>query len=74
MSEKTIIRCEGWTKIGAFQMGGYAGWRQCENDAVVVLKVKQDGGKITDQPSCNGCWKKGKEKKNVEIVETVEVL
>ena len=74
MSDETIIRCEGQTKIGAFQMGGYAGWRQCENDAVVILKVRQDKGKITDQPSCSKCWERGKKFSNVEIVETVEVL
>ena len=74
MSEETIIRCEGWTRIGAFQMGGLAGWRQCENDAVVILKVRQDEGKITDQPSCDICWERAKKFTNVEIVETVEVL
>ncbi|KKK76129.1 hypothetical protein LCGC14_2866780 [marine sediment metagenome] len=74
MKEKDTIRCEGQTKIGAFQMGGYAGWRQCENDAVIILKVRQDKGKITDQPSCDVCWKRAKKYTNVEIVENVEVL
>lgn len=56
MSKK---RCEGWTRTGGAFTLGPVSWSQCPNDAVVKLKVKQEG-RISLQPACLICWDKGK--------------
>ncbi len=59
------MRCEGWTLPGSFMTLGPRTWRQCENEAIVILEVKQE--KIEKQPACMDCWKRG-------IKEGIEVL
>lgn len=54
------MRCEGWTLPGSFMTLGPRTWRQCENEAVVMLEVEQE--KVEKQPACTDCWKKGIEK------------
>lgn len=53
------MRCEGWTRHGGAFTLGPATWSQCENDGVVLLRVKQD--KVETLPACTGCWGKIKE-------------
>ena len=71
-TETTSIRCEGWTRIGAFIMGGTPGWQQCKKDAIVILTVTQDEGEVTEQPACLSCWEEGK-KHNIPISNAVPV-
>ena len=60
MSEK--VRCEGYRRYGgAFSLGPPV-WRQCENDATVILKIEQDGN-VGDLPGCHECWKEAQEKR-----------
>lgn len=49
------MRCEGWRRNGgAFTLGPVT-WKQCENEAVVILEVVQDG-KVESLPGCATCW------------------
>lgn len=64
-----MIRCEGWERFGGIFTFGPVRWVQCPNDAVVMLKVKQDG-KVSNQPACLGCWGKGKTNK-IKIISSV---
>ena len=60
------MRCEGWTLPGSFMTFDPRTWKQCENDAIVMLTVKQE--EVEKQPACNDCWKKGIEK-DIEILQ-----
>ena len=55
MERGSEMRCEGWTKPGVFMLGPST-WKQCPNEAVVLLTVEQE--EIFDQPSCLACWTK----------------
>lgn len=59
------MRCEGWTRKGGVFTWGRPVWSQCENEAVVMLEVKQE--KVEKQPACIDCWKKGV-KTGIEIL------
>ena len=50
------MRCEGWRKYGNFLTFGPVAWKQCENEATVMLEIEQDGKQET-LPGCNICWK-----------------
>lgn len=54
------MRCEGWRRHGGVFTLGPVRWTQCEKDAVVILRVKQE--KISKQPACLGCWNEGVER------------
>lgn len=67
MNEETkAVRCEGWTRHGGAFSFGPVTWSQCENDAIVMLTVRQKNltthqvEEVT-QPACLGCWKTAKE-------------
>ena len=60
-------RCEGWRRYGGAFTLGPVEWRQCENDAIVLLKVRQE--KIEELPACAECWKEVLENK-IEILES----
>ena len=64
------MRCEGWTLPGSFMTFGPRTWRQCDNEAIVMLEVEQE--KTEKQPACAACWKKGI-KKGIKIL-SVEPL
>lgn len=54
------LRCDGWRRTGnAFSFGPMI-WTQCENDAVVLLTVEQEGGIVEDSPACAACWEEGR--------------
>ena len=57
-----IIRCEGYRRKGGFLTFGPVVWIQCENEAVVKLKIKQEG-KVSIMPSCMKCWEEAKDTK-----------
>ena len=54
-STKSALRCEGYRRYrGAFAFGPVK-WVQCEESALVVLKVKQDD-EVKSFPACMECW------------------
>jgi len=59
------MRCEGWRRTGGAFTLGQVEWKQCEKEAIVMLKVKQ--GKEETLPACLECWNECKEKK-IEIL------
>ena len=62
------MQCEGWRRNGgAFTLGPIT-WKQCENEAIVMLTVKQE--KVEDLPSCMECWLEAIEK-NIGIIKAV---
>ena len=61
------MRCEGWTRKGGIFTMGIPQWSQCKNNAVVMLKVDQDEGIVSEQPAYINCWEKGK-KANIKIL------
>lgn len=66
------MRCEGWTRHGGIFSFGPVTWTQCENEAVVMLTVIQDG-KEEKQPACIECWNKGIET-GIEIINVVPLV
>jgi hypothetical protein len=54
------MRCEGWRrKGGAFTLGPTK-WSQCENQSVVMLRVKQETEE--ELSACMECWKEAIER------------
>lgn len=50
------MQCEGMRRFGgAFSLGPVQ-WKQCENEATVMLTVKQKGEKVGEFPACPTCW------------------
>lgn len=54
------MRCEGWRRYGGAFSFGPPVWRQCENEAIVVLTVEQE--KIEELPACLECWNEARER------------
>jgi hypothetical protein len=54
------MRCEGWRRHGGAFTLGPVKWVQCDNEASVMLKVKQE--KMEYLPSCIECWNEAKER------------
>jgi len=48
------MRCEGYRRRGGALTLGPVRWEQCNNEAIVILTVKQE--KIEKLPSCSICW------------------
>jgi hypothetical protein len=64
------MRCEGWRRYGGMMTLGPVTWRQCEEEGIVSIKVKQDG-EIATFPACKICWKEAITDKDIEIIEVV---
>lgn len=62
----TKRRCEGWRRRGGVFTLGPVSWSQCERDATVLLKVKQDD-ETKSYPACVICWNKAVEN-HIEIL------
>ena len=65
-----MTMCEGFRKHGSMFTLGPITWKQCEDEAVVLIEVKQDGV-IASFPACNTCWKEAISNKGIEIISTV---
>jgi len=54
-----MIRCERWSKTGAFQRGGTGRWEQCKNRATMRVHIKRGalGDWRQNQPICDSCYK-----------------
>ena len=61
------MRCEGYVKPGIFQFAPQI-WKQCNNEATVMIKFKQGNEEINTFPGCNGCWQRCIDSKNIEIL------
>ncbi len=48
------MRCEGYRRYGGAFSLGPSQWRQCEDDAIVILTVVQE--KEERLPACLVCW------------------
>jgi len=66
------MRCEGWRRKGGAFSFGPVKWSQCENDAIVVLKVKQDD-KVADFPACIECWNEANER-GIRVLEAKPIV
>ena len=64
------VRCEGYTKPGAFQFGPRV-WTQCSNNAIIMITVKQEEEKTF--PACNKCWKDAIERK-MKIIRVEPII
>ena len=60
------IRCEGWRRTGGAFSFGPVKWSQCENNAIVMLKVSQK--EVKEFPACIECWNEAIER-GIEIIE-----
>lgn len=62
-------RCEGMRRYGgAFSLGPVT-WTQCENDATVLLRLKQKDGPVEEMPACMDCWKEAQDPQwNIKIL------
>jgi len=49
-------RCEGYTRHGGVFTFGPVRWVQCDKEAVVLLKIKQEGEDEREMPACLDCW------------------
>jgi hypothetical protein len=63
---KNKIQCQGYRRHGGAFTFGPVTWKQCTNDAIVMLTVKQE--KAERLPACNDCWKECIEK-GIKIIK-----
>ncbi len=54
------MQCEGRRRYGGAFSFGPPVWKQCENEAIVMLTVKQE--KVDTLPACLKCWNEAVEK------------
>lgn len=67
------IRCEGWRRYGGAFSFGPVTWRQCENEAVVLLTVMQDGKRQDAVPACETCLQECLDRHMTVLgIETIE--
>ncbi len=69
MKTEKAIRCDGWRRRGGAFTFGPVKWEQCENDAVVILKIRQQG-EVKESPCCMECWNESIE--NADKIEIIE--
>ena len=62
------VKCEGMRRRGGAFTLGPVEWEQCSNDAIVMLKVKQDDG-TGEFPGCDACWRECRETKGMKVLE-----
>ncbi len=65
------MRCEGWRRYGGAFTFGPVKWAQCDNNAIVVLRVEQE--KIEELPACAECWQEALDNK-MEILEVKPII
>ena len=66
-------RCEGRRRTGGAFSFGNPIWSQCEEDAIVLLRVKQarqdgKGTEIRATPACNRCWVEATSNPDIKII------
>lgn len=49
------MRCEGWRRYGGALTLGPVEWKQCKEEAIVMIETEQES-KITILPGCLTCW------------------
>ena len=61
------MRCEGMVRHGGALTFGLPYWTQCENNAVVMVKIIQDD-KNGEFPGCLDCWKRATTESGIEVI------
>lgn len=69
------MQYEGWRRYGVAMSFGKPEWRQCENEAEVIIEFKKDD--LTQKlPGCKGCLQKcrdtGMDILSVEPIESTD--
>ena len=67
------MRCEGMTHPGAFMFAPQV-WTQCNNEATVMIKFKQDDEEIKILPGCPKCWQECIDAKKIKILSVKPIL
>jgi len=73
------MKCEGWTRYGGAFTLGFPEWRQCENDAVVMISGTQskcDGTSKKEKfnmPACMDCWIKAESTNHMMIKKVLPI-
>ncbi len=65
------MRCEGRRKPGIFNMGAAPVWTQCNNEAIVLITVKQE--EIGEWPTCEKCWQEAIDR-GMKIIKVEPIL
>ena len=79
MIRSTNMRCEGWTKHGGAFSLGRPEWRQCKNDAVIILSGTQSKCNGTNKrerfsmPACMDCWIKAQTTNHMKIKNAIPI-
>ena len=66
-------RCEGFRRHGGAFTLGPVRWEQCNQGAIVMLTVKQDG-KETTKPACLQCWNEAQMHDTIEVMSAKPIL
>ena len=64
------MRCKGFVRHGGIFTLGMAEWKQCEANATVMIKFKQNDEEINTLPSCNECWQRIINSDFIKIIST----
>ena len=63
------MRCDGRIKRGSIFTFGITEWKQCTNDAIVIIKCVQGDEREVTLPSCRECWQRGIDTTRIKILE-----
>ena len=68
------MRCEGYRRYGGAFTFGPVIWRQCENEAMVMLEVKQKEEGVYKGPACGECWQEAIGNDKIEIISVEPII
>ncbi len=66
------MRCEGWTRHGGVFSFGPVTWEQCEAEAKLMVKFKQEG-EVQTLPACAQCYVKIVESDKIEVLDVKDI-
>jgi len=67
-----MTACEGWRRYGGAFTLGPVQWMQYQNEAVVIIKIKQQD-RESSLPACMVCWQEGLDNKHIEIISVTPI-
>lgn len=73
MKGDKMPQCEGWRRRGGAFTLGPVKWSQCEEEAEVMLKIKQDN-KTQEMPGCKECWQEAIEHKSIKVLSATPIM
>ena len=62
------MQCKGWIRTGGAFTFGRPEWKQCKNEAIVMIEFKYPDEKIETLPGCSECWRKCIDQENLNII------